>query len=122
MFLLTQLLQIWTTNTDFEQRPERSAASLCHRMTVGTETGLSYQGNSSDGLIDWVGRDVAMSLRSRTSTADDVESRHVVVETLPDEFQGGVVVTLEETLNFALFFFVCFLISFLVGGWLLGFL
>ena len=63
-----------------------------------------------------------MSLRSRTSTADDVESHDVLLQTEPEKFQGRVVVTLGDILKFVLFFFVCFLISFLVGGWLLGFL
>lgn len=63
-----------------------------------------------------------MSSRSRTSTADDVESHNVLLPTEPEKVQGRIVVTLGDILKFALFFFVCFLISFLAGGWLLGFL
>jgi hypothetical protein len=91
-------------------------------MTSGTETGLSYQGEISDGLMGWAGRDVAMSLRSRTLTADDLESRDVLLQTEPEKGQGRIVVTLGDILKFVLFFFACFLISFLVSGWLLGFL
>jgi hypothetical protein len=57
-----------------------------------------------------------MRLRSRTSTAD------VILQTEPEKVQGRIVVTLGDILKFVLFFFVCFSISFLVGGWLLGFL
>jgi len=84
------------TNTNFEQRPEIPATSLCRRMST-------------------------MRLRSRTLTADNVESRTLLLKEDSGKFQGGIVVTLGDILKFALFFFICFLISLLVGGWLLGF-
>lgn len=62
-----------------------------------------------------------MSSGSRTSTANDVESHDMLPQTESKKAPGRIVVTLGDILKFALFFFV-FLISFLVGGWLLGFL
>jgi hypothetical protein len=62
-----------------------------------------------------------MRLRSRTPTADDVESHEVLMQKESDKFQGGLVVTLGDILKFSLFFFICVLISLLVGGWLLGY-
>jgi hypothetical protein len=63
-----------------------------------------------------------MSLRSCTSTADHVESHDVLPQTQPKKAPGRIMVTLGDILKFALFFFACFLISFLIGGRLFGFL
>ena len=61
-----------------------------------------------------------MPLRDSTPTGNDVESRQVLLRKKSDAFQGDIVVTTGDILKFALFFAICFLISLLVVGWLLG--